>query len=740
MGKRTDYAPYDHFMLRAPLLPVEFLLTIPAAYNSLFPWLKQLWSDPLIREGVLLGSYEFSQRVDSEFLNHKGEMPDSSLMYSLLRYLCRFSSRCTPFGTFAGFSTGKIGSETKINLVQVQDHQLLTRPDMEYLMGIARVLEADPMIREKLNFSANTTLYRVGRRWHYVEVKLQSGRSRKIYDIVTVDDNGLIGDILEFCKNGRKLHEIRDYLKVGGWGEQEITDFVNSLVSSQIIVSGLEPVICGPEYVDCLIGELTADFADHPIVKTLVELKCLFNRMAGPSGVLTNLTGLDPILEKFQLPVNRNHLIQVDMKLGHKDLMVDAKLTGQVLLGLRIVRALSGSIKADPLKGFRDAFVKRYGERKVSLLKALDPETGIGLEGSGESYWTDPVPWIDDLRWGPSFQTSSVEGNSGNAWLIKKFVHVIRNNQQYLNLESSDLQAIGLHDGKWPFQLTALVELYSEKETGEAVIHVLMGSPGNPAYLLGRFGFADPGITREWIGQLIEEEKSEDSDMVFAEVVHLPEDRTGNILQRPSFLDYEIPYLARSVKVEEHQIPVTDLMIGIEDEKLILFSALSGKKIKPRMTNAYNHQLGNLAVYKFLHRFQLQDSSIAYQPDWGEAGRQASFIPGIRFKNMILSSPVWTIRCSEIAKWMHTDTNEVDIPELTVWRNGLNMPDEMVWVSSDQELYFSWVHANLLMALWDSIRKYPFIKVRPFYLSKGTPVISPDGSHANQAIFCYRKI
>lgn len=740
MGKRVTYDPYEHFMLRAPLLPVGVLSSIPESPDELFPWLKELWNDSVIREGLVLGSYEFSQRIEQEFNTAESSVPDPGLLYSLLRYLCRFSSRCTPFGTFAGFTTGKIGSETAINLGERIDHKLHARPDMEYLMGIARLLEADRNIREKLVFTANTSLYRVGSKWHYVEVKILPGKSRKIYDIVTIDDNAVIGDILEFCQGGRNLSEIRDYLIIAGWAEAEVLDFVESLVDSQVLVTGLEPVICGPEYIDCLISQLIPEYENHDIVRSLVKLKSLFDLMNQPSSVLANLPMVDPILATIPVPVNRNHLIQVDMKLCNSAMTIDSHLTGQVLLGLRIIKALSSSSRRDGLKGFREAFVKRYGDRKVLLVKSLDPETGIGLEGLVEGYWTDPVPWIDDLRWGPAFSSVSTEGNPGNSWLVGKFYEVIRNGQQYLILESSDLQSIGIHNGNWPTQMTAMVELFEPESSGEMNIHLLHGSAGNPAYLLGRFGFADPDSTKMWINQLIEDEKTASPDIVFAEVVHLPEDRTGNVLQRPAFLDYEIPYLARSAKPGDQQIPVTDLMVTIENQKLVLYSAKSGKKIHPYMTNAYNHQLGNLAVYKFLHRIQLQDSDPGYRPDWGDVIRQAPFIPGIRFKNLILSPPVWLIRCEEIARWIHIEKNVIDLSELITWKNGRQMPDEMLWMASDQELYFNWTNRNLVMALWDTIRNFSFVRLRPFYLSRGTPVKSPDGSHANQFVFCYRKL
>lgn len=739
MGKRTTYDPYDHFMLRAPLLPLGLLSSIPDRKDQLFSWLRKQWEDPLIREGIMLGSHEFYQRIDLEFDSGNSTIPDAGLLYSLLRYLCRFSSRCTPFGTFAGFSTGRIGKETSIRLGEKTDHQLHVRPDMEYLMGIARLLEADQTVRQKLIFSGNSTIYRVGSRWHYIEVSIPEGKTGKTYDIVTVDDDHVIGDVLEFCTGGRNIGEIRNFLIHSGWAKTEVEVFVESLIESQVIVSQLEPVVCGPEYIDCLISNLRVEFEDHEITRSLVKMKNLFERMDRPSAVLSNLPMLDSLLGTIPVRVNRNHLIQADMKLCCQPISIDSQISGQVLLGLRIIKSLSAVSRTDLLKGFREAFINRFGERKILLVKALDPETGVGLDGTVDGYWTDPVPWIDDLRWGPSNSPDSNERNPGNSWLTGKFHEIIMQRQLYLLLEPSDLQSIGIHEGYWPAQLTAMVELFESDSSGNLNIHFLHGASGNPAYLLGRFVFADPDTTREWIGELIQEECIAGQDVVFAEVVHLPEDRTGNVLQRPAFLDYEIPYLAGSAKSSDHQIPVTDLLVSVENNQVVLTSATSGLKINPRMTNAYNHQLGNLTIYKFLNRIQLQETGWSFDPDWGDAARHFPYTPGIRFKNLILSPPVWLVRCMEISKWIHIEKGEVDLIELIKWKNEQLMPDEMLWISSDQELYFNWNNPNLIMALWDSISKYQTVRIRPFYLSSGTPVKSADESHANQFVFCFRK-
>lgn len=738
MAKRTGYEAYPWFTLRAPLLSVETLRRIPATVSGLEDFLREQYHDPIIHESLVLGSREFTRLADRAFADRKRPV-DRDLLLSLLRYLVRLSSRCTPFGTFAGFVTGRIGDETEIRLDQPQNHRLHIRPDMEYLMRVTRCLNTNRTIRGILLYYPNTSLYQVGDSWHYVEMKILPDVRGKVYDVVTVDDNGVLKGLLDFCSSGKKTAEIHEYLEHLDYDEPEISAYTDSLIDAQILVSDLEPVMTGPEYLDCLAIRCKRFPPGNKYAEPLIQLHHILNEISGPGSLLPQLGHISEQARMLPVECSENHLLQADMKLSAEILTISRDLANQVLLGIRIVRALSAARPADPLKAFRETFRRRYGERSVSLVKVLDPETGIGLEGANENYWTDPVPWIDDLRWGPVLSRAVDQNHPGNPWLADRFFDMLASGRQYLELSSQDLQSLNLHDGDWPGQLWAFSELFTDLETGEVRIHLINGSGGHPAFLLGRFGFADPGYTMDWIQEMIRDEQKARPDSVYAEVVHLPEDRTGNILQRPCSYEYEIPYLASSGKPPENQIPVTDLWVSVKRDRIVLTSASTGKKIEPRMTNAYNHSLGKLSLYKFLHRYQLQDPDPVWKPDWGEASRNAPFVPGIRFKNLILSAPVWTFHPADLQPWIHRDTDSVDTDSLINWKTRRGMPDRMLWMSGDLELFFDWNHPGLVLAFWEVVHNLNRVRVRPFYQAD-TPVNGPGGSFANQVIISYKQL
>jgi len=736
MNKRTDYEAYPWFTLRSPLLSVSTLDRIPRRLPDLEPFLRGMYADPLVREAIQLGSYDFSRLLEKAF-SRQVTVPDPGLQLSFLRYLVRLCSRCTPFGTFAGFATGMIASSTDLQVSDPACHSLHVRLDMEYLMSLSRLVSSDPEYRDQLLFTPNTSLYPVGARWHYIEARQDKAAKGKLYEVVTVDDNGILSGLLDFCHTGKRLEEIRDYLEKQGYNLSETREFTESLVRSQVLISELDPVLCGPEYLQYLSDRLTGVGKTKHAVDPIRQIERVLHGIRTPGTLLSVRGQLTDLARIPGIEYSENHLIQADMRLGCNALTVSRELSNQVLLGIRIARALSDSNIPDPLKGFREAFRRRYGDRRVELVKALDPETGIGLEGGHENYWTDPVPWIEDLNWGQRFTQSIPAIPSGNPWLGEKFHEVLARQDLYLGLSSRDLRSLNLHDGHWPAQIWALSELFTDA-SGETCIHLIHGAEGNPSFLLGRFGFADPGATLEWVKEMIRDERKTNPDARFAEVVHLPEDRTGNVLQRPSLYDHEIPYLAHSVKPEPERIPVTDLMVSLAGNRILLTSSSSGRPVEPRMTNAYNHNLGKLSLYKFLHRYQLQGAYPAWRPDWGFAGRNAPFVPGVRYKNLILSAPVWTFRPAELNAWIRPETGEVNLDSLILWKNRRQMPDEMIWMSGDLELYFNWENQALILALWDVIHRLKKIRVRPFYQSK-SPVQGPGGSMANQILFCFKQ-
>ena len=102
----NNYSPFNNFVLRSPLLPFE---TINKINNN---FLKEIASSGIFQEAIYLASpllYDELQKWQKGKIAKPKE--EKRLRYTLLRYLIRMSSRCTPFGLFAGCTSGEITQE-----------------------------------------------------------------------------------------------------------------------------------------------------------------------------------------------------------------------------------------------------------------------------------------------------------------------------------------------------------------------------------------------------------------------------------------------------------------------------------------------------------------------------------------------------------------------------------------------------------------------------------------------------
>src|SRR5262249_56388228 len=105
---------------------------------------------------------------------------------------------------------------------------------------------------------------------------------------------------------------------------------------------------------------------------------------------------------------------------------------------------------------------------------------------------------------------------------------------------------------------------------------------------LGRFCLGAPRLQAAVETHLRAEEALQ-PEAVFAEIVHLPEGRIGNVLCRPVLRGHEIAFLGRSGAPAEAQIPLDDLMIAVVGERVVLRSRRLGREVVPRLSTAHNY-------------------------------------------------------------------------------------------------------------------------------------------------------
>ncbi len=119
--------------------------------------------------------------------------------------------------------------------------------------------------------------------------------------------------------------------------------------------------------------------------------------------------------------------------------------------------------------------------------------------------------------------------------------------------------------------MSTMISICRERNGKEYRRKIFIGSIGgsSAANLLCRFCHVDAEIY-SFVKEITDKEKELSKDIIFAEIIHLPESRIGNILLRPVLRDYEIPYLAKSYLNNEYQIKTDDLFVSIKSNRIIL--------------------------------------------------------------------------------------------------------------------------------------------------------------------------
>ena len=596
------------------------------------------------------------------------------------------ASRPTPFGLFAGNGTGAIGTKTLLTVDPPAACRRNTRLDMDYLAPLAEALARDPALTGSLTFSPNTSLHRSTDRWHYVEsTAAKNGRS---HHLVAIDDTDVLRLTLERARHGATRAALAEALVADDVSMDDARDYVDELVTSQILVSELECPVTGDEPLGALIETLRqrgGDAAAERLAETAAALDAID---AAPPGVSPARYGdIARSLESFGVPIAAARLFQVDLVKPAASSVLGSAIVDEIARGIDVLRRLTPKPLNDPLARLRAAFSERYQDREVPLFDVLDEETGIA-SALDEQRDREPSALLDDIAFhAPPDET--VVWTQREKTLLHRVGELLAANRTELSLGDDDL--VGLEaTHAWP-----LPSAYSAMATVIATpagladprpdFRVLLRAVSGPSgvSLLGRFCHADATLT-DRVRAHIRAEEATAPDAVFAEIVHLPEGRIGNILARPVLRDFEIVYLGRSGAPLDRRLPIDDLRLSIEGERFVLRSARLGRRVIPRLTSAHNYMAQSVALYRFLCLLQIEHCASSVAWSWGPL-EALPFLPRVTTGRLVLARARWLVTAEEIETLCET-TGAGRYEALQHWRHSRRLPRWVVLADYDNTL------------------------------------------------------
>lgn len=738
------FSSCDFYLLRRPLKPIDELLALSnkveeEGEKGFGEKIKQIFSSPDMEEAI----YTASPDLFSELKKwQKGENLESKeydkLLRSLYKYYTRMCMRCTPYGLFAGCAMGSIrNGNTGIDFLTFGNDNFYkhSRLDMNYVAEITEYLLKDPIIRKQIKFCPNSSLYKVGDTYRYVEFVLKN--KRRSYFLSSVGSSIYIEKVLEFTKGGKHIDDIASALiKAGFNSEAEAINFVELIIKAQMLVSDLEPTVTGNEYFLTLIRKLKSLKGTKGYVDILEKITTLLKKQ---DNSVERYVYIKSLIDQNFVATSSKDLIQTDLFLKPKNNILNKTIVDLLTKNFVKLLWLDNRPANTHLETFCKKFLAKYEEQEIPLIISLDSEVGVGY-GLNINGVSDYMPLLKDVTIPKEQKATSVTWNRLIKLKYEKFSEAKTTGGKIIEITDNDIEEL-TNESPQQAQLPSSLYLFgtflskSANDIDQGNFKFLLSALAGPsaANLLGRFCHGNPQLTKK-LQECLKEEEQDNPNAIYAEIVHLSEARTGNILMRPNLRRYEIPYLGQASVSEEYQIPVDDLLVSIQQGKIFLRSKKFNKQVIPRLTSAHNFSHG-LPIYKFLCDLQFQDRALGVFWNWFPF-EQETYLPRVEYKNIILSRARWHLKKkdypelnkhSNLVKFFYSLREQWKIPKYVVTREG------------DNELLVDFDNLHCIQTLAQDLQKRNVVLYE--FLSTPDQCFIKDsrGSYTNEVIIPLRK-
>lgn len=668
------YYPYPLLVMRFPRYPLDFLLNCIDDEELM----REVFSTVDFKNAILFSSpslfQELKHLLAGQITNVKRK---KKVELSLFKYLTRMSCRCTPFASLASCGCVKWGDNQDVK----PDRSRLERfrLDMLYLCVLSQRLIKDHGIREHLSFRVNETIYQLGQKVRYITYST-NGKGRK-YQVNEVGMTRLLKYILRMQNGFISFMDLTEQMcESFALDADAAKNYLHILIDHQLLVSEIDPFVTGDDVLGYLTEKITPFNKQWGII--LQQLQSHIISLSSNHDISDNELHhqrIKQIVDSNLTKSDSKYLVQLDLFSSHDQECADKRILNQIKSGMDFLCRTTTKYYNGNLDTFKRRFVLRYQDQEIPLLEALDPDVGVGYVFTQDKISN---PLIDPIRL-PIKKSSlqSVTLTPLQQILLHKMSNQNWRESHHISLTEADIAHLPLDYSDLPVTMSALFKIIRQTGDKDYLLSELRFTGASAANLLGRFAYGDRNMLM-LIKQITHDEQEITKDKIIAEIAHVPQSRTGNILSRPHIRDYEINYLANPQIDDAHRIDVRDLMVSVKDGHVILRSRKLGKQVLPRLTTAHNYSGTDTSpVYRFLCDLQHQHGRSSLLFIWGALSK-LEHLPRVMYKNIIFSNERWLIRCEHLP----FKRGGITLEKLQEWTKSLRLPKYVQLVAGDNKL------------------------------------------------------
>lgn len=595
------------------------------------------------------------------------------LEITLAKFINRSATGTNPLGLFAGCAPVTWGDATNLQLDIEYQH---VRLNVAAAVNLNRQILNNSVLRTLLSYRVNKTLYTLNGAYRKIDRQSANCGKYKVSSVKVSDD---LQTVIGFCENSRTYNSICLFItETLGKTTEDAAAFLNQLIETQVLWSELEPCIEGEEYLDQTIGIFTRLAHQSAQAQSyLSKLNTIRQVLTDTDNVITKNNKVAMILKDLSGEASQGTLLQVDYFRQGASATLDKAYADKLLDAIDMLNRITPRHQSENLKTFIKRFSDRYHEQEVALTDVLDPEKGIGYVAKRYKESAGPIA------------NEKTQYTNAVKWLIGQIVN--NPGQEVIHIQKSQFDNVKINDDELPPSFSVMFRISGHDEPLLYLEHC--GWPAGNV-MLGRLAGTDRNFG-QILNEIAETEARIYEPAIVAEIVHTPDDCLGSFTSAP----YRNNQLQTQISAGNQEVNLTDLLVSVKGNNVVLRSAGLGKRIIPRLNTAYNYGMTALPVYQFLADLQCQDSkyqlgfNLDILPELG-----VTKTPRVVYEGVILALKTWYMTnagLQQLLKEIAVDYDKAWTKFIKYW----DLPDAFVFTDIDCELV---VHTNsrLEVAAW----------------------------------------
>ncbi|WP_316804692.1 thiopeptide-type bacteriocin biosynthesis protein [Pedobacter nototheniae] len=576
--------------------------------------LSTFWNE--LKEDIAISSDAFYQTIKEVKAEELSELP-SRIFFTIWKYFNRAKYRSTPYGTFASFALLKdaikaYGETIVINELQ-QVHRFI---DWPYKNNLPFSLP-DLLAKNCFIFS-NSSYYHISASIRYIAC------TEGVFELAEIDDNPLVKQVLDACLTPIRISELIEQLKSDEQEKLSLFALLEDMHALQLVFTSYDPNIIGEDYFQRLNLQPGNNLPEYLIA------------------------------ERKQIS-------------GH----IDENLVQHIPELVQFLHKVVPHVEKGALTNFIGRFKKKFEQKEVPLLLALDPEMGIGydeLEHAGEQddfvagFKQKPAPKKIGI------ELKAVLGKELNAENFEKGKTLFLNTTLFkLNEKLKPIP------NSFSFMMGICDEFVHVEQIGGATANALSG----------RFTLVGQDVLENCIN-IAQIEQEANPGVLFFDVAYMIEANVDNINRRKIIYDHQLSIL--NYDTSKDPLSLRDIMVSVQGDEIILRSEKLGKRIIPKMASAYNYTRSDLSVFRLLCDLQHHAVQTNLNISLEALFPNLDYYPRFQYKNIVLSQAKWKFKKENLFK---DKNSEPTVFQCRTYLEELGVSNYFKTGLSDQTLCFS---------------------------------------------------